>query len=165
MKKALWVLMAAAFVDMMGFAVVFPLLPFYALRLGAPPWMLGLLIASFSVAQLAASPIWGRVSDRYGRRPVLLIGLAALLLLTPLGILAVGTAWGEWSPSDFPTPALPQGLGRLATVWTAPFPDYAPPFLRSASFGYMLSAVFGAGLILLAALLADRIFARRKRVP
>jgi cobalt/nickel transport system permease protein len=95
----------------------------------------------------------------------LLIGLATLLLLTPLGILAVGTAWGEWSPSDFPAPALPQGLGRLATLWTAPFPDYAPPFLRSASFGYMLSAVFGAGLILLAALLADRIFARRKRAP
>jgi cobalt/nickel transport system permease protein len=95
----------------------------------------------------------------------LLIGLATLLLLTPLGILAVGTAWGEWSPSDFPAPALPQGLGRLATLWTAPFPDYAPPFLRSASFGYMLSAVFGAGLILLAALLADRLFARRKRAP
>jgi cobalt/nickel transport system permease protein len=96
----------------------------------------------------------------------LLIGLAALMLVTPLGILAVGTAWGEWSPSDFADTALPQGLGRLATVWTAPFPDYAPPFLRSASFGYILSAVFGAGLILLAALLADTIFAaRRKRAP
>jgi cobalt/nickel transport system permease protein len=88
----------------------------------------------------------------------LLIGLAALMLVTPLGILAVGTAWGEWSPG-------PQGLGRLASVWTAPFPDYAPPFLRSASFGYILSALFGAGLILLAALLADTIFARRKRAP
>ena len=87
------------------------------------------------------------------------------MLVTPLGILAVGTAWGEWSPSDFPAPALPQGLARLASIWTAPIPDYAPPFLRSASFGYILSAVFGAGLILLAALLADTIFARRKRAP
>jgi cobalt/nickel transport system permease protein len=95
----------------------------------------------------------------------LLIGLAALMLVTPLGILAVGSAWGEWSPSDFPAPALPQGLARLASIWTAPIPDYAPPFLRSASFGYILSAVFGAGLILLAALLADTIFARRKRAP
>jgi cobalt/nickel transport system permease protein len=95
----------------------------------------------------------------------LLIGLAALMLVTPLGILAVGTAWGEWSPSDFPTAALPQGLARLASIWTAPFPDYAPPFLRSASFGYILSALFGAGLILLTALLADTIFARRKRAP
>jgi cobalt/nickel transport system permease protein len=96
----------------------------------------------------------------------LLIGLAALMLVTPLGILAVGTAWGEWSPSNFPDPVLPQGLGRLASVWTAPIPDYAPPFLRSASFGYILSALFGAGLILLAALLTDTIFAaHRKRAP
>jgi len=95
----------------------------------------------------------------------LLIGLATLLLLTPFGILAVGTAWGEWSPSDFPAPALPQGLARLASIWTAPIPDYAPPFLRSASLGYILSALFGAGLILLAALLLDAIVARRKRVP
>jgi cobalt/nickel transport system permease protein len=95
----------------------------------------------------------------------LLIGLAALMLITPLGILAVGTAWGEWSPSDFPAPALPQGLARLASIWTAPFPDYAPPFLRSASLGYILSALFGAGVILLSALLTDTIFARRKRAP
>ena len=73
--SALWVLMAAAFVDMMGFAMVFPLLPFYALRLGAQPWAIGTLVASYSVAQLVASPLWGRVSDRYGRRPVLLISL------------------------------------------------------------------------------------------
>ena len=95
----------------------------------------------------------------------LLIGLATLMLVTPLGILAVGTAWGEWSPSDFPAPVLPPGLGRLASIWTAPIPDYAPPFLRSASLGYILSALFGAGLILLAALLLDAIVARRKRVP
>ena len=96
----------------------------------------------------------------------LLIGLAALMLITPVGILAVGTAWGEWSPSDFPASVVPQGLGRLASVWTAPFPDYAPPFLRSPSFGYILSALFGAGFILLAALLADSFFAaRRKRAP
>jgi cobalt/nickel transport system permease protein len=96
----------------------------------------------------------------------LLIGLAALMLVTPLGILAVGTAWGEWSPSDFPASVLPQGLSWLASVWTAPFPDYAPPFLRNPSFGYILSALFGAGLILLAALLADHLYApRRKRAP
>jgi cobalt/nickel transport system permease protein len=93
----------------------------------------------------------------------LLIGLAMLMLITPLGILAVGTAWGEWSPSDFPTSVVPQGLGRLASVWTAPFPDYAPPFLRSPSFGYILSALFGAGFILLAALLVDAIFAARRK--
>jgi cobalt/nickel transport system permease protein len=92
----------------------------------------------------------------------LLAGLAVLLLLTPLGILATGTAWGEWAPGDFPEPAqIPRGLERLSSVWTAPFPDYAPPLLHSPWFGYLLSGAFGTGLILLVALLTDRAFRRR----
>jgi len=97
----------------------------------------------------------------------LLVGLAALMLITPLGILAVGSAWGEWSPHDLANQALPagvpQGLERLSSVWTAPFPSYSPPFLRSSSFGYFLSAAFGSGLILLAALAVDWVFAARRR--
>ena len=76
----LWVLMATAFVDMLGFAMVFPLLPFYAQNLGASPFTIGLLISAFSVAQLATAPLWGRVSDRYGRRPALLVGLATFVV-------------------------------------------------------------------------------------
>jgi MFS family permease len=71
------VLMITAFVDMVGLLAVVPLLPFYALRFGANGFTIGLLVASFSVAQLVSAPLWGRVSDRYGRRPALLIGLAA----------------------------------------------------------------------------------------
>jgi MFS family permease len=71
------VLIGIGFVDMLGFAMVFPLLPFYALRLQADEWVIGWMIASFSIAQLAASPVWGRVSDRFGRRPALMVGLAA----------------------------------------------------------------------------------------
>jgi cobalt/nickel transport system permease protein len=96
----------------------------------------------------------------------LLAGLAALMLLAPLGILAVGSAWGEWSPHDLnrALPAgVPRGLEHLSSVWTAPFPSYAPPFLRSSSFGYFLSAAFGSGLILLAALAVDWAFAARRR--
>jgi cobalt/nickel transport system permease protein len=97
----------------------------------------------------------------------LLAGLAVLMLLTPLGILAVGSAWGEWSPHDLANQALPagvpQGLERLSSVWTAPFPSYAPPFLHSSFFGYFLSAAFGSGLILLAALVVDWLFAARWR--
>ncbi len=77
MRAKLWVLMATAFVDMLGFAMVFPLLPFYARNLGASAFTIGVLISSFSIAQLATSPLWGRLSDRYGRRPMLLIGLGA----------------------------------------------------------------------------------------
>ncbi len=94
------------------------------------------------------------------------IGLALLMIATPLGLLAAGSAWGEWGVGDFQNPearqqiaaasgqvappsVAPSGLERLASVWTAPMPDYAPGFLKSRHFGYLLSAMFGVGLILL----------------
>ena len=102
-------------------------------------------------------------SPRTMRR--LWVALAMLLILTPLGILAVGTAWGEWTSQDFSDPTMrqeigkasgqappmqaPSGLQRLSTVWTAPFPRYAPAVVRSASFGYALSGMIGVGLIVL----------------
>jgi MFS family permease len=71
------VLMITAFVDMVGLLMIIPLLPFYAKDLGANGLVVGLLFSSFSVAQLITAPIWGRFSDRYGRRPALLVGLTA----------------------------------------------------------------------------------------
>jgi cobalt/nickel transport system permease protein len=114
------------------------------------------------------------LAGAYSLRP-LWAGLGALMILTPLGILAAGSAWGEWMASDFSNPALrrqiaaaslqqaaplhaPEGLARLATVWTAPFVRYAPPFIGSASVGYILSAMFGAGLVTLAFLGLGRAF-------
>ena len=105
------------------------------------------------------------------------LALAALLILTPLGILAVGSAWGEWSARDFsdpqvrreiaeashnqaPPPAAPRGLERLSTVWTAPLSRYAPSFIRGASFGYLVSAMVGVGLIIALALLLNWVLAR-----
>ncbi len=76
-RQRLSVLIAASCVDMIGFAMVLPLLPFYATELQATPKTIGWIIASFSIAQLLSAPLWGRVSDRYGRRPALLIGLSA----------------------------------------------------------------------------------------
>jgi len=78
--------------------------------------------------------------------------IALLMILTPLGILAAGTAWGEWSVEQLAQhvtlrQGAPQGLRRLSSFWTAPFPDYAPAFVRSTSFGYILSAMFGVGLL------------------
>src|SRR2546425_12021723 len=75
--KRLWVLMAVCFVDMMGFMLVAPLMPFYALDLKAPEWLVGPPFASFAVAPLLSSPVWGKFSDRYGRPPAFLIGLGA----------------------------------------------------------------------------------------
>jgi len=75
MRGKLTVLMITAFVDMLGLAMIIPLLPFYATKLGASNTVVGVLIAAFSIAQLASAPLWGKFSDRYGRRPALLVGL------------------------------------------------------------------------------------------
>jgi multidrug resistance protein len=69
------VLFITAFVDMVGFVLVLPLLPYYATAYGANALVVGVLISSFSVAQLALAPVWGRFSDRHGRRPMILAGL------------------------------------------------------------------------------------------
>jgi cobalt/nickel transport system permease protein len=116
-----------------------------------------------------------KIRPRAGIRRLqpLWIGLGVLMVLTPLGILAVGSAWGEWMASDFSSPAIrqqiagssllqpaperaPKGLEEISRVWTAPFAHYAPPYIRNASFGYFLSAMFGAGLIVLACFLMGR---------
>lgn len=72
----LLVLFVTAFVDMVGLAMIVPLLPYYATEYGASALVVGLLISAFSIAQLVCAPIWGRFSDRYGRRPAILAGLA-----------------------------------------------------------------------------------------
>jgi cobalt/nickel transport system permease protein len=127
-----------------------------------------------STAPGAAVDARARTPDRPVLRP-LWTALAILMVLTPLGILAAGSAWGEWSPEEFASPAArqriaaasgnrlppsaaPAGLRRMATFWTAPMPRYAPPLLKSAAFGYALSAMAGTGLIILACLTAGWIF-------
>ncbi len=107
-------------------------------------------------------------------------GLALLMILTPLGLLAVGSAWGEWAPDDFAKPesrreiaavsqgqipaSAPEGLARLSSIWTAPIPDYAPPILKNAAFGYVLSAMAGTGLIILVSLMLSAFGARTRDV-
>jgi MFS family permease len=69
--------MITAFIDMAGVLMVVPLLPFYAKTMGAGGFVVGALVAAFSIAQIISAPMWGRFSDRYGRRPALLVGLGA----------------------------------------------------------------------------------------
>ena len=70
--KKLWVLMVTAFVDMIGFALIVPLLPFYATEFGADAFTVGILMGIFAVGQMIASPLWGRLSDRVGRKRVMI---------------------------------------------------------------------------------------------
>ena len=71
------VLMVTAFMDMVGILMIIPLMPFYAKSMGAGGFVVGLLVASFSIAQLLMAPVWGRLSDHYGRRPALIVGMTA----------------------------------------------------------------------------------------
>jgi len=123
---------------------------------------------------------WGGITQErvWYRTRKLWYGLAGLMLLSPLGLIAAGTAWGEWGAADFASPearqaiamashnvapptAAPQGFARLAGIWQAPIPDYAPAFMHSESFGYILSAFFGIGLILLVCLIVSALVRKR----
>lgn len=79
-KRALPILFAVMFLVMVGFGIIIPVLPFYAENIGASPTQLGLLMAVYSLMQLLFAPMWGRVSDRIGRKPVIMIGILGLSL-------------------------------------------------------------------------------------
>ncbi|HXM38496.1 MAG TPA: MFS transporter [Gemmatimonadales bacterium] len=139
--RRLWVLMAVCFVDMMGLMLVAPLMPFYALDLKAPEWLVGPLIASFAVAQLVSSPIWGKFSDRYGRRPAMLIGLAA----SAFAYVIFGLATSLWMLF---ASRIVQGLGGGTTgVAQAYVADTMEPAERAKALGW-LSAATSAGVVI-----------------
>ncbi|HLU22424.1 MAG TPA: MFS transporter [Bacillaceae bacterium] len=79
-KKALPILFAVMFFVMVGFGIIIPVLPFYAEDIGASPTQLGFLMAVYSLMQLLFAPMWGRISDRIGRKPVIMIGIFGLSL-------------------------------------------------------------------------------------
>ncbi|CAM4107494.1 MFS transporter [Lederbergia lenta] len=79
-KRALPILFAVMFFVMVGFGIIIPVLPFYAENIGASPTQLGMLMAVYSLMQLLFAPMWGRISDRIGRKPVIMIGISGLAL-------------------------------------------------------------------------------------
>ncbi len=89
----LWALMATVFVDMMGFLMVMPVLPFYADRLGASPLLIGLMVSVFALAQLLMAPYLGKISDRKGRRPTLMFGIS----IAAVAFLLLALACSEWA--------------------------------------------------------------------
>jgi MFS family permease len=134
------VLFVTAFVDMVGLAMIVPLLPYYATDFGAGAATVGLLISAFSVAQLAVAPLWGRLSDRYGRRPAILAGL----LITAAAYILFGFA--RTVPALLLTRVV-QGIGGgTIGVVQAYVADVAPPDQRTKSLGW-LSAITSLGAV------------------
>lgn len=83
-RASLLVLFLTVFIDLLGFGIVLPLLPIYADQMIDQKWLVGVLMASFSAMQFLFSPVWGRISDRIGRRPVIMIGLAGSVVFYAL---------------------------------------------------------------------------------
>lgn len=139
--QRLSVLIAVNLVDMIGLMLVLPILPFYASDLGASPERIGQLIAAFSIAQLIAAPFWGRLSDRYGRRPALVIGLTA----SALAFLVFAYAHTVWLLF---LSRLVQGAGGGTTgVAQAYVADTVKPKDRAKALGW-LSASTNVGVVL-----------------
>ena len=90
------------------------------------------------------------------------IGLGILALLSPLGLLASGTAWGEWGADEFSDMLgyVPQGLAKFAEIWSAPLPDYTIPGLGDVP-GYILSAIVGMALVVILTWGLGRVLAQR----
>ena len=134
------VLMATAFIDMVGGLMVYPLFPFYAQRLGATGFMVNMLVAAFSAMQLVSAPFWGRISDRYGRKPVLLFGLGA----SALGYVVFAFADSYWL---LLVSRIVQGAGGGTTgVIQAYVADAVKPHNRAKGLGW-LSAATNLGVI------------------
>jgi MFS transporter, DHA1 family, tetracycline resistance protein len=155
------------FIDMLGFGLILPLLPFYAEKYGATPFIVGLLVASYAAAQLIGAPILGRLSDRYGRRPILLASLAGtflgfvlLALAEPLGRLIANAVLVQILPVGvtalqnaaiigvlFLSRILDGLTGGNITVAQAYITDVTDTKDRAKGLG-LVGAAFGLGFIL-----------------
>ena len=148
------VLMVTAFMDMVGLLMVLPLVPFYAKRfvghgflwqsldaigMGGEGTVIALLVSTFSVAQLISAPVWGRVSDRLGRRPALLVGLAAS------GIAFVVFAFASSLELLFLARLVQGAGGGTVGVIQAYVADATEPKNRAKTLGW-LSAATNAGV-------------------
>jgi len=128
------VLMTTAFIDMVGGLMVFPLFPFYATKFGANGLMVSLLITAFAVMQLISAPLWGKVSDRYGRKPALLAGLIA----SAVAYVVFAYATSYWM---LLVCRLVQGAGGGTTgVIQAYVADAVEPKNRARGLGWLSSA-------------------------
>ncbi|MGH7701892.1 MAG: MFS transporter [Gemmatimonadales bacterium] len=139
-RTATLVVFVAVFIDLIGFGIVLPLLPSYAARLQASDARIGMLVASFSLMQFLLAPWWGRLSDRIGRRPVILTGLAGSAVSYLL--FAVATDYRVLLLSR----VVAGGMGATVNVAQAYLADVTPPERRARAMG-LVGAAFGLGFV------------------
>ena len=141
MSRPLLVIFLTVFVNLVGFGIIIPLLPFYAETFGATPIVIGLLFAAYSIAQLIAAPILGVLSDRFGRRPVLIFSLLGTVI--SFIMLAVAHSLAVL----FAARVIDGLSGGNITTARAYIADITEPHERARAFGF-LGAAFGLGFII-----------------
>jgi MFS family permease len=134
-------LLAITFVDVLGFTILIPILPFYAEHFGASPTIVGAIYATVAVCSLLSSPFWGRLSDRIGRKGVLIAAQVACLF--GFSLLAAGTAlWTVFAARAI------EGLGGGGLgVTQAYVTDVTTPAYRARAFG-LVGATFGLAFLI-----------------
>ena len=140
-KRRLFTIFIIVFVDLLGFSLILPLLPYYAETFGATPTITGLLVASYALAQLFGAPLLGRLSDRVGRRPVLIVSIFG----TFLGFLVLGFARALWVL--FAARIIDGLTGGNLSVAQAYITDVTDEKSRGKALG-LIGAAFGLGFII-----------------
>ncbi len=140
-RSPLIILLLTVLLDLIGFGIVLPLLPTYAKFLHASPFMIGLIASVFSIMQFIFSPLWGKLSDKIGRRPVMLISI----LITAISYLVFSQA------STIPLLIFARGLSGIGSANIAAAQAYITDVTdsksRSGAMG-MIGAAFGIGFII-----------------
>ena len=139
--RGFWAVWTAVALDLLGFGIIIPILPLYASEFGADPLVIGLLLASYSLAQLVFAPVWGRLSDRVGRKPILIVTLVG----SAVGSLVLGLAG---SVAILFVGRIVDGVsGASVAVARAVVADTADEAERPRLMG-LLGAAFGIGFVL-----------------
>ena len=142
-KASLLIIFLTVFIDLVGFGIVLPMLPLYSKEFGASGLAAGGIVAAYSLMQFIFSPIWGRLSDRVGRRPVLLISTAGACI--SYSVFAIGCV--EKSVLLLLASRLAAGIcGANLSVASAYIADISPPEDRSKRMG-LIGMAFGFGFI------------------
>jgi len=140
-RSSLLLIFTTVFIDLIGFGIVIPVLPIYAEKFHASPLTIGFLLASFSLFQFLATPVLGRLSDKYGRRPILFLSLAG----TSVAFLTMGLATSLWLL--FAARILDGITGGNISTAQAYIADITTPENRAKGLG-MIGAAFGLGFII-----------------
>jgi len=146
-KPSMLVVFLTVFIDLIGFGMIVPLVPMYSRMYGASGLLIGVIVASFSAMQFIFAPIWGRLSDRHGRRPILLISTAGASLSYGLFAIASGIANPRLALGALlVSRAFAGACGGNITVAQAYVADITPPENRSKRMG-LIGMAFGLGFI------------------